>query len=59
MTVFVLYHGDEVVDICTKEELAERHGLKPDTISFYASASYLARATGDHTRAVRVDDTEP
>lgn len=58
--MFVLYHGDEVVDIGTKDELAERHGLKPDTISFYASASYLARvaATDDHVYAIRVEERE-
>lgn len=42
-TIYVLYRGDEVIDIGTKEELAKRHGVSAETISFYASPTHKAR----------------
>lgn len=41
--IYVLYKGDEVIDIGTKEELAERHGVSQETISFYASPTHKSR----------------
>ncbi len=53
-SVFVLYHGDEVVDLGTAEEIAERRGIKPETLRWYATRS--ARDRHSHGMiAVRVE----
>lgn len=52
----MLYLGDEVVDIGTARELAERRGVRPETIRFYSMESYKKRVTDDsHVIAERVD----
>lgn len=58
-TVYALYHGDEFVDVGTAAEIAERHGVKPVTIAYYAQPSYLKRFEGrdggrPHYEAVRL-----
>lgn len=45
--VLVLYRGDEVVGVGTKEELAKKLNVQPKTIAFYASPSNLKRARRD------------
>lgn len=37
--VYALYHGDEFVDLGTIVEIANRQGVKPNTIKFYATPS--------------------
>lgn len=51
--VYVLYCGDEVVDIGTAEEIAERRGIKPETVRWYATGS-AKRRHGHGMIAVRV-----
>lgn len=55
--IYVLYQGDEVVDIGTARELAERRGVRPDTIRSYATKSYrkMHEADENHVLAVKVD----
>ena len=55
--IYVLYQGDEVVDIGTKEELAERRNVSPSTIHHYSTQSYKKRIKNQDKRllAVRVD----
>lgn len=57
MRLYVLYRGDEVVDIGTRRQLAERLGVTEKTITGYGSPAYLRRVEDKDgvTRAVRVD----
>jgi len=41
--IFALYKGEKVIDIGTAKELAKKCNVKPETIEFYASPSYLKR----------------
>lgn len=54
---YVLYLGDEVIDIGTADELAKRRGVKPSTIYYYSTQAYMKRIKGQDNRllAVRVD----
>jgi phosphosulfolactate phosphohydrolase-like enzyme len=57
MTQYVIYKGEEVVAIGTRLEVAERLGVKPETIDYYASPCHWRR--GDVEKrllAVRVYD---
>lgn len=40
---YALYKGDKFIDIGTAKELAKKCNVKPETIEFYASPSYLKR----------------
>lgn len=42
-TEYAIYKGDKFIDIGTAKELAEKCNVKPETIEFYASPSYLKR----------------
>lgn len=55
--IYVLYLGDEVVDIGTADELAERRNVSPSTIYHYSTQAYRKRIKGQDNRllAVRVD----
>ena len=57
---YVLYQGDEVIDIGTAEELAKRRDVKPSTIYHYSTQAYRKRIKGQDNRllAVRVDDDQ-
>lgn len=53
---YVLYRGDEVLDIGTADELAKRRGVTINTIYFYATDTYRDRGPArDRLCAVRVD----
>lgn len=54
--LFALYKGDELIDVGTARELAERQGVKPSTIGFMASPAYHKRAKGDRILAYRLED---
>lgn len=56
-TIYVLYQGDEVIDIGTKEELAKRRNVSPETICHYSTPAYKKRIKGQDKRlvAVKVD----
>lgn len=43
---FALYHGDDFVDMGTAAEIAERRGVKPATIAYYATPSNMRRVDG-------------
>ena len=44
MIAYVLYRGDEVLGVGTAEELAERVGVRPETIMNYASVAHRKKA---------------
>lgn len=52
---YALYRGDELVDIGTANELAKRRGVKPDSIRFLATPSYIKRMRSERrVIAIRV-----
>lgn len=58
--IYVLYQGDEVIDIGTAEELAKRRDVKLSTIYHYRTQAYRKRIKDQDNRllAVRVDDDQ-
>lgn len=44
--MYALYHGDNFIDLGTKEYLANKLGVAVRTITFYMSKTYRTR-TGD------------
>lgn len=40
---YALYCGDTFIDIGTISQLAEKQGVKPSTMSFYRTPSYIKR----------------
>ena len=51
---YVVYRGDDVLGIGTADELAERLGIKPDTVRWLSSATAHKRDKGNHMVAERV-----
>ena len=52
---YVLYSGEDVVDIGTAEEIASRRGVKAETVRWYATPRGSKRGK---LHAVKVDDSE-
>ncbi len=50
-----LYKGDDLVDMGTIKELAERRGIRKDTIYYYLMPVHARRTSSNSIRAVRVD----
>lgn len=42
---YTLYKGDELIGMGTVKELAEQFGVKPSTISYYHTPSYINRTS--------------
>ena len=58
-SLFALYRGDEFVDVGTKKELAERMGVRTETIGFLASPTNARRnRSGDRLMAYRIEEDE-
>lgn len=51
---YALYRGDEFVDVGTADELAERMGVKAETVLFYASPSWRRRSASYRNPTVAV-----
>jgi len=49
---YVLYRGDEVLDVGTASEIAKRRGVRQETIRFYCTASYQRRIRNRDKRLV-------
>ena len=41
--MYVLYRGDDVIDIGTCSEIAERQGVKPGTIYYYSTKAHCKK----------------
>lgn len=54
--VYALYKGEELLEIGTKKELAERFGVKVKTISFYNTPAYTKRTSSEKGRRLVVLD---
>jgi hypothetical protein len=50
-----LYRGDEIIDSGTIKEIAERRGVRKDTIRWYLTGAGLRRADArkDQSRSIR------
>lgn len=46
--VFGLYRGDRFLGVGTAAELAERFGVRAETIAFYATPSNMRRVTPEN-----------
>ena len=42
---YALYKGDELIGMGTKRELADKFGVKPSTISYYHTPTYINRTS--------------
>jgi len=40
MTEYAMYKGDEILYIGTLEEIAEKHGVRRETVYYYTTESY-------------------
>ena len=52
--IYCVYKGDEFVDVGTKEELAKRLGIKPNTIYYYSSKSYKNMVKRGNSKRIEV-----
>jgi dihydroxyacetone kinase len=48
--VYALYKGDDLLEIGTKKELAEKFGVKAKTIAFYNTPAYQKRTSAEKGR---------
>lgn len=63
MTEYALYKGDEIIGIGTAKELAEKLGIKPETIRWYATPSQKKRVAAaadpeNQMIAVKIDEKD-
>lgn len=56
MALYALYKGDDLLDVGTAREIAERRGVKPSTIQFMATPAHKRRDRGNLLVAERIDD---
>ncbi len=55
--MYALYHGDEFIDLGTRDYLAKLLGVKPRTITFYMSPTWLQRTNYKGWVVIKIDDT--
>lgn len=55
---YALYRGDELLDVGTCAEIAERNGIKPKTVYYYSTRAYRERWKNAERRlyVVRVEE---
>ncbi len=56
---YALYRGDDMVDMGTITELAQRRGVKVNTIRYYGTPTYQSRGRGQSGKRlvlVKLDD---
>lgn len=51
---YALYRGDELLDVGTLREIAERQGVKEQTVYYYSTPSYRRRCDGSEDRLLAV-----
>ncbi len=56
MTEYAIYKGDQFIDLGTVSKLAQKFGVKPDTIKFWSRPSYLKRIKDNALIAIRIED---
>ncbi|MBR4178049.1 MAG: hypothetical protein IKR57_01715 [Bacilli bacterium] len=56
MNIYALYHGDNFIDMGTKEYLSKLLGVSEKTILFYSSPTYLKRTDGNGWVVIKVEE---
>lgn len=54
--MYALYHGDIFIDLGTKEYLAKLLNVKPRTITFYSTPTWLKRTNYNGYVVIRIED---
>lgn len=54
--MYALYHGDTIITIGTKQELADYLGVKPDTIKFYNSTYHKNRTNYSGYYVIKIEE---
>ena len=52
MKEYAVYKGDQILVVGTLEECAKKLNVKPGTILFYGTPSYIKRTTEENGRRV-------
>lgn len=55
---YALYRGEEFVDVGTADELAERHGIKPESVRFMSTPSFHKHGTDEKLMAYKIEEGE-
>jgi hypothetical protein len=53
---YALYRGDEFIDVGTADELAERHGVRAETIRWMSTPSFHKRGSGEKLMAFKIEE---
>ena len=56
--MYALYHGDEFIDIGTKQYLANLLKVSITTITFYMSPTYRKRTNNNGYLVIRIQDDD-
>ena len=51
---YALYRGDEFVDVGTAEEIAERQGIRPESVKWMSTPSYHKRGGYGKLRSYKI-----
>ncbi|TFI09829.1 hypothetical protein E4P35_13075 [Thiopseudomonas sp. 4R-3cl] len=53
---YALYKGEDILIIGTIKEIAEKLGIKEESVKFYATPTYKKRTTENARRLVSLND---
>lgn len=53
---YALYRGDEFIDVGTADELAERHGIKPESVRWMSTPSYHKRGYEGRLLSYKIEE---
>lgn len=53
---YALYKGDKFITMGTKKEIAEYWGVKPKTIVYYSTPSYIKRRYENGLLAIEIEN---
>ncbi len=55
---YALYRGDEFIDVGTADELAERHGVRAETIRWMSTPAFHKRGSAKKLTAYKIEEDE-
>jgi hypothetical protein len=61
LTIYAMYKGEEVLAIGTAPEIAEKMGIKVETVHYYATPAHRRKAKKEHSNSrmvFRLEDEE-
>lgn len=56
MAEYAIYKGDDFIELGTVDYLANKLGVKRDTVKFWSMPSYRKRIKGTALIAIRIED---